>query len=434
MRILFVSNELIGSALCLRLVREKHDVKLYIHDPARKHCLGGLVEKTSNWKRELKWVGKEGLIIFDDVGFGSIQDDLRRQGYSVFGGTFEADKLEQDRALAQRVLHNHKIKILPSFNFKDIDSAIDFIKENKGKWVVKQTSHISSLNLVGEEEDGKDIIERLHLYKKLGIKRAHLQKKADGVEVGVGRYFNGEEWVGPIEVNHEHKRLLNGDQGPLTAEMGTVMWLTNNESLPLFEKTLKKITPYLKKINFKGDIDVNCIVTKDAVWPLELTPRLGSPATQLHCELFESSLGKFIHAVAQGRKAHPKYKKGFGVVVSIAIPPFPYPPKKRRKITEEIEITFKRELNENDWKSIHFEEVSVMKEKKGSAITNNLYWSGEFGYVCFITASDKSLIAAQRKAYKTVSEVNIPDMIYRTDIGSRVHKHDLLQLKKWGWI
>ena len=63
MRILFISQELIGSGLCLRLVNEGHNVKLFINDPARKDCLDGFVEKVRNWKKELKWVGNDGLII-----------------------------------------------------------------------------------------------------------------------------------------------------------------------------------------------------------------------------------------------------------------------------------------------------------------------------------------------------------------------------------
>jgi cystathionine beta-lyase family protein involved in aluminum resistance len=36
----------------------------------------------------------------------------------------------------------------------------------------------------------------------------------------VARFFNGNDWVGPIEINVEHKSFLNDNIGPLTAEMG----------------------------------------------------------------------------------------------------------------------------------------------------------------------------------------------------------------------
>lgn len=433
MKILFISNELIGSGLCLRLIREGHDVKLYIHDPARKNCLTGFAQKISDWKKELRWVGKDGLIVFDDVGFGDIQDSLRKRGYTVFGGSKEGDRLELDRAYAQRILHDHKIKILPSFNFKSIDAAIDFVIENKGKWVVKQNTHISILNHVGENVDGSDVIEALKILKKRNIQKVHLQKKVDGVEVGIARYFNGSEWVGPIEINHEHKRLGNGDVGPLTAEMGTIIWHSDDEMLPLFERTLKKITPHLKKIGYKGDIDVNCIVTKDDAWPLELTPRLGTPAIQLHSELYESSMADLISAVAKGEQTKVAYKKHFGIVVAIGVPPFPNPPKSISKKTQskDLLLSFNKTPHADDMSSIHFEEISIKQDKNNEEI---LYWAGEFGYAAYVTASADTIPKAKKRAMSLLNTINLPNMVYRTDIGDRVHKNDLKMLKKWGWI
>jgi phosphoribosylamine---glycine ligase len=433
MRILFISNELIGSALCSRLQDEGHEVKLYIHHPARKNCLDGLIHKVSDWRKELRWVGKDGLIIFDDVGFGKIQDDLRNRGYTVFGGSLEGDALELDRAFGQRVLHDNGIKILPSFNFKHIDSAIEFVSENKGKWVVKQTSHISILNHVGELDDASDVISVLKEYKKRGIQVAHLQKKVDGIEVGIARYFNGHDWVGPIEINHEHKRLYNNDLGPLTAEMGTVMWHSDDENFPLFMKILKKMTPYLQKIGYKGDIDINCIVTQDQAWPLEITPRLGTPSTQLQCELYESSIGEFFYALSKGEKVRLKYKKEYGIVAAIGVPPFPYPPKetkgKRKKHGDVLQID--PNLSEEAKKSIYLEEVSKRKNASGQ---DELYWSGAYGYVAYVTAAGDSIPKTQKKIKQLLSSVSIPEMTYRTDIGDRVHRKDLPLLKKWGWI
>ena len=74
MRVLFVSGELIAVDLCLRLKQEGCKVKLFIEDKSRYDCLDGMVEKTDDWEKELKWVGKNGLIVFDDVGYGEIQD------------------------------------------------------------------------------------------------------------------------------------------------------------------------------------------------------------------------------------------------------------------------------------------------------------------------------------------------------------------------
>ena len=72
--------------LAYRLRREGNEVKIAIQerDFAKVGSGFGLI-KVKDWRKELSWVGKDGLIIFDQSGFGKEQDDLRKAGYSVVG-------------------------------------------------------------------------------------------------------------------------------------------------------------------------------------------------------------------------------------------------------------------------------------------------------------------------------------------------------------
>ena len=40
--------------------------------------------------------------------------------------------------------------------------------------------------------------------------------------MAVGAFFNGNDFIYPINVNFEHKKLFPGDIGPFTGEMGTL--------------------------------------------------------------------------------------------------------------------------------------------------------------------------------------------------------------------
>ena len=428
MKILFISGELIGSSVCQKLLKEGNEVKLYIDKQDWKQCLDGIVPKVEDWRKELDWVGKDGLIVFDDVIFGKEQDDLRNLGYQVFGSSKESDRLELDRGYFHKICEKYGIKTLQSHDFLTADKAINFIKKNPSRWVIKQSSHLSSLNYIGELESGEDSIQVLKEYKKKKISPIHIQQYVNGIEVGVGRYFNGNDWVGPIEINHEHKRLNNGDTGPLTPEMGTILKYTNQE-VKLYKEIIKKFEPHLREVGFKGDFEINCIVDEDGVWPLEATPRFGTPAVEIHVALNNTPWSDFLSAVATNKPCELDYSNEYGICVSVAAPPFPYEQTifdiARRFFTSD-RLTFSKNMTEDELNNIHFEEIS--KDNRG------YFWSGTQGWMFHVTAKSHDIKIAQQKVYDTIKKIHMPNMIYRTDIGTRVVNHDLPKLKKWGWI
>jgi len=278
MKILFVSNDLIAGHLSLLLHREGHDVHLFIEEKSARENFNNLVPKTNNWRQDLSWVGTDGLIIFDDVGYGAIQDKLREEGYTVFGGSELGEKLETDREFGQQIFKVSGLQIAELKNFFDIKSAISFIRKNPKRWVLKHNNHsFKSLTYTGHMDTGEDVVNVLESYNRNGLLKMNeitLQEYVDGIEMGVGRFFNGYDWVGPIEVNFEHTRLFPGDIGPVTSEMGTLAWYDNDEKNKLFTETLAKLKPFLVKANFRGDISVNCIVNQKGAFPPPLLNKI----------------------------------------------------------------------------------------------------------------------------------------------------------------
>ncbi|NCT01732.1 hypothetical protein GW766_00555 [Candidatus Parcubacteria bacterium] len=309
------------------------------------------------------------------------------------------------------------------------------MNEQPGIWVVKQNSHIGMLNYVGQRDDSKDVIDVLEMYKEKNISPVHLQKRARGYEMGVARYFNGSDWVGPIEVNLEYKSLCNGDIGPLTAEMGTVMWYDTNEEMLLYKSTLAKLKDYLAKINYKGDIDINCIVNAEGAWPLEATMRFGTPSTELQCDLHKSPWSDFLKAIADGKQYSLDYHSGYGIVVSVATPPFPYAPEvfgeSRTGTSMNNRILFTEDLTEREQSQIRFMEVSATISKTGQ---KQFHLAGEHGYALYVTGLGESISQAKEEAYTVVRKIIIPRMFYRTDIGDTFINGGMETIKNWGWI
>jgi phosphoribosylamine--glycine ligase len=301
--------------------------------------------------------------------------------------------LEIDRQYGQKIFSVIGINTLPTINFKSFNETINFLKKNPGPWVIKQNGHTEkSFNYVGRMKDNRDAISLLetynHLYHPAKV-NIDIQERVYGPEVAIARYFNGKDWVGPICISIEHKDFFTGNLGPKTYEMGTLMWYTDDENNKLFQETLAKIKDFLIKINYRGQFDINSILTKDKVYPLEATARFGYPQFELQTEFHASPGHKFLKALADGKKFDLKWNRGYGIVNLIACPPFPYRMGSRKFFVENTEIIFKEKFSSEGWKHIHFNEVKL--EGKKYLISEN------GGYVMHVSERANSIEKARQK-------------------------------------
>lgn len=223
MNFLFVSIEALSIDLAWQLQKEGHQVKFFTQSQNEKDVGDGFVENVDAWEPLKDWAS---VIVFDDIGFGDVAEKLRAEGRLVVGGSAYTDKLENDREFGQEELRSVGVNTLPSWNFASFDEAIEFVKKNPDRYVIKPSGRAQNekeLLFVGQEEDGKDIEQVLEHYKRnwsYKIRLFQVQKYANGVEVAVGAFFNGKDFIYPINVNFEHKRLFPNDIGPSTGEMG----------------------------------------------------------------------------------------------------------------------------------------------------------------------------------------------------------------------
>jgi phosphoribosylamine--glycine ligase len=417
LKFLFVSPEALSVDLAYVIQQEGNDVRFHIQSVTEKDVGDGFVDKIDSWEDSVDWAD---VIIFDDIGFGKVAEKLRSEGKKVIGGSIYTDKLENEREYGQQELAKAGVSVLPSWNFSNFDDAIRFVHEKPGRYVIKPSGKAQSekeLLFVGQEADGNDVINVLAHYKKNWsnkIKVFQLQHYSSGVEVAVGAFFNGKEFIRPVNINFEHKRLFPGNIGPSTGEMGTLMlWIHKSR---IFQLTLEKIEQNLASSSYVGYIDVNCIANGTGIFPLELTSRFGYPTLSIHMEGVSSKWSKFLYSISSGEKAELKTKSGFQIGVVIAVPPFPFNDDRTfKKFSEEATILFK---NQN-LDGIHLGEV----KREG----NDWRVAGRSGYSLVVTGSGATTAEASKQAYQRVANIMIPNMFYRTDIGSGwVRDSDLL--------
>jgi phosphoribosylamine--glycine ligase len=423
-RFLFVSIGALISDIAWQVVREGHDVKYFIESESEQSIGDGFVPKVDAWEPHIDWAD---VIVFDDVlGMGEKAQQLRSEGKHVVGGTIYTDRLEDDRSFGQEELKRHGVSIIPFQEFTDFDSAIDFVEKNPSAYVIKpsgEAQNIKRLLFVGREDDGKDVIHVLQSYKAVyadTVKVFQLQKRVRGVEVAVGAFFNGKEFMQPINVNFEHKLLFPGDIGPSTGEMGTCMYWSGPNRI--FKATLAKLEERLATEGYVGYIDVNCIVNGQGIYPLEFTARFGYPTISIQADSLSMPLADFLSGMADGTLKTFKFKRGFQIGVRIVVPPFPYTDPKTFEANSKDRVVIFRRPN---YEGIHIEDVKLV----------NGEWliTGNTGVVLIVTGQGSSVKQAQSQCYQRVSNILIPNMYYRKDIGDRwFEDHD--RLHTWGYL
>lgn len=422
-KFLFVSDIACIGDLAYTVKQEGHKVKYFIRDKDEKDVSDGFLEKVDEWEAHKDWAD---IIIFDDITFGSTCEKLRKEGKIVLGGTQYTDKLELDRDFAQNEMKDAGLAVLPSWDFNSFDEAIEFVKKNPGRYVIKPNGKAQNdkvLSFVGQEEDGLDLLTILEHYKRswsTKIKSFQIQQFAQGVEVAIGAFFNGKDFIMPACINFEHKKMFNEEIGPTTGEMGTSMfWAGPNK---IFQKTLELMKEKLTKTGYTGYFDINCIANARNIYPLECTPRFGYPTISIQIEGVTSAWGELMYALATGKDFNLKTQKGFQIGVVIAVPPYPFEDMKAfEKYSDDAVVIFKKNMNSG----IHHADIKIVEDD----------WrlTGCSGYALVVSGSGYTMDDARRETYNRIKNIIIPNMFYRTDIGER-WKNDSDLLQTWGYL
>jgi phosphoribosylamine--glycine ligase len=300
------------------------------------------------------------------------------------------------------------------------------VNENPNKYVIKPSGEAQNkkqLLYVGEEDSGRDVIQVLDHYKQVWshkIREFQLQKRIIGVEVAVGAFFNGNEFLHPININFEHKKLFPGNIGPPTGEMGTSMfWSEPNK---LFHATLGKMEDKLREEHYVGYIDINCIVNKAGVYPLEFTTRFGYPSIFIQEEGVITPIGEILSKIANDEKPPLKVRSGFQVGVRVIVPPYPFMDTEAFEThSKEAVVIFKKPNKDG----VHIEDVKKVDGEWVVAGTN--------GVVLTVVGCGQTMHQARSRAYNRVNNIILPNMYFRRDIGERWIE-DSDRLHNWGYL
>ncbi len=434
MRFLGVGDTCDLAALYRRLALDGHEVRISVTEPMCHDVLAGMVQRVPDWEAELSWVreaGERGIVLFENVAEnrGALQDDLRREGFNVVGGSAFGDRLENDRAFAQELLAGLGLRTAGTWRFDTLEGGLDLLERRPGRYVLKWDGPGFGAydNYVGRLPDGRDVRALLAAkFRQFGRERLPyiLMEHVSGVEMGVGAYFDGERFLEPACLDWEHKRFFPGDLGELTGEMGTVA--TFDRSGTFFRQTLKKTEGLLREARYCGYVNLNTIVNEDGIWPLEFTCRFGYPGFAILEPLQGTRWADLFHALVTRSGAPLRTRPGFSVGVVMTTPPFP---SIRRYVSAPVgvSILFDGVLTPEDEANLHFGEVGL--DGAGQLVT-----AGYHGWTMVITGTGPTVAAARERALALADRAVIPNVRFRRDIGDKLLAGDLATVERLGLL
>ena len=420
MRVLGIGETCDLGSMYLRLLAEGHEVRVAVSEPLAAGTMAGMVPRTEDWRAELPWIreaGDDGCLLFEATGFGELQDELRRDGFHVIGGSALGDRLEEDRAFAQQLLGQLGLRVAPAAEFESAEAGLADLNARPRRCVFKRSASAGD-TFVGELEDGRDVAAFLRTASFDDGERFVLMDHVSGVETGIGAYFNGDRFLRPACVDWEHKRFFAGDMGELTGEMGTVATFDGSDRL--LDATLAPLEPLLRETGHVGYLNLNTIINEDGIWPLEFTCRFGYPGFAV-LEPLQPNWGELFRAMIRREPNRFEAARGFSVCVVLSTPPFPY---SRKEVDAPVGLPIL--VGDIEEEHLHWGEVGTAG---GETVTAGLY-----GWTAVVTGTGATIREARDAAYERAAGIRTPNLRYRLDIGEKLMAAEFGKLIEWGWL
>lgn len=392
-------------SILYRISQEDIPVTAYMQNPSNK-MYDNMIEKVHT-ETELD-ITPDSVVVFDMVGAGEAADILKQKGYRVVGGSSLADEIELDRYKGTEFMEAAGIRTPKSYLFDSFEELGSFLDKNPAdKYVFKPHGNLETdLTLPGyTSEYMKSIIP--YLRERCGEDVTfEIQEFVEGVEMSTEAWFNGQDFIRPINSTMESKGLMEGNKGPATGCAGNTVWYWDAETSEfLYRYLFEGMVDKLREDNYVGPIDVNGIWAPDGIYGLEFTARFGYDAIQAMTRLLQITPGEFITSLDSIYEL-PVKEEQYSHAIRLSIPPYPLDGDVPNL---PINIIDQDKYSDNIYLS------DVMLDDEGM-----LKCAGSDGYIMCIAEDSMPLQRLISKTLHIAEGIEIPSLQYRRDTGDRV--------------
>ena len=346
----------------------------------------------------------------DDALAAGIIDLFAAEKLRAFGPTKSAARIESSKIFAKELMCAQKIPTAQARTFSDSSEALFYGERAKFPVVIKADGLALGKGVIvaPDAAAARSTIDEMMNQGRFGDagRRIVIEEFLRGTECSLHALVDGSRYR-LLESARDHKRALDGDQGPNTGGMGAFSpannW--NKELQSKFETEIMQ--PLLRGllqegITFHGLLYPGLIITSDGARVLEFNCRFGDPETQVLLPRMKSDLLPLLEATIDGNLSKCAIDWDTQAAVTVVLASGGYPGK------YEAEKTISGLAD-----AAKLEDVQIFhagtKRADGEVKTAG-------GRVLAVTALGLTLEAARARAYEAVSRIHFENCHYRRDI------------------
>jgi len=367
--------------------------------------LAGMVLLCRNIQPHLVLIGPEDPLI------AGLADELRDNGFVVFGPGRDGARLEGSKAYSKEIMVRAGVPTADSGTFTEATAAIAFASACavQGRGVVIKASGAAlgkGVVVCDDMAQATAAIEAALVYRVFGEAGSTVvvEERLNGREFSlITLCSDGEYWSLPVA--QDYKRIFDEDKGPNTGGMGSyspVPWVDEELVRRTEALVVKPVLEELaeRNISYRGVLFSGLMLVDSELYCLEYNVRFGDPETQSIMARLGPGLGEALLACALGEPIPPvPMLENAAVTVVAASAGYPASSHKGDVIT----------VGPMPAGCHCFHAATAHRD--GSQVTNG-------GRVLAITASGDSQTAARTLAYQGLARVRFSGMQFRRDIAA----------------
>lgn len=340
---------------------------------------------------------------------------FRAAGLKIFGPTQAAAQLESSKDFAKAFMLRHGIPTAAYATFTDAQKAHDYVTQQGAPIVIKADGLAAGKGVVVamNEIEAHAAIDAMLSDNKLGDAGARvvIEEFLTGEEASFIVMVDGKNILA-LATSQDHKRLLDGDNGPNTGGMGAYSpapVVTPEIHAKALREIIRPTVEGMAKdgIPYTGFLYAGLMISPDGgLKTLEFNCRMGDPETQPIMLRLKSDFVAIAEHAVNGtlNLAEAEWDRRTALGVVMASANYPDTPRLNDEITG-----LPKELIDAQV----FHAGTTLKD--GKVLTSG-------GRVLCVTALGETVKFAQQQAYKIADEIKFDGAQYRADIGYRAVK------------